>query len=197
MWVIILLLVILLIIGCIPRKRITKVKLYDENTGTVYHMGEGFSVGEAMVDLFSKVSSYLSESSKLDTVEVRLRGMKRALEDNRYSMKKRDIQECKEYLQVVQDLFNQKTAEQERMLATLPVKRRFMMQQRKLLTDGMRYDVLKRDGFRCQLCGATAKDGIKLHVDHIIPISKGGKTEMQNLRTLCERCNLGKGNKIE
>lgn len=69
--------------------------------------------------------------------------------------------------------------------------------ERGILTDSMRYDVLKRDGFRCVLCGMSAKDGAMLHVDHIIPVSKGGKTTMDNLRTLCEKCNLGKSNKIE
>lgn len=74
----------------------------------------------------------------------------------------------------------------------------FMYEQRRLMTDSLRYNVMQRDGFRCVLCGATAKeDGVKLHVDHITPISKGGKTEIANLRTLCERCNLGKGSKIE
>ena len=38
---------------------------------------------------------------------------------------------------------------------------------------------------------------VKLHVDHIKPVSKGGKTELSNLRTLCERCNLGKSDKFE
>ena len=65
------------------------------------------------------------------------------------------------------------------------------------LTDSLRYDILRRDGFKCQICGSTAKDGVKLHVDHIIPVSKGGKTEPKNLRTLCDRCNLGKSDKIE
>ena len=69
--------------------------------------------------------------------------------------------------------------------------------ERGVLTDSMRYDVMKRDGFRCVLCGMSSKDGAILHVDHIIPVSKGGKTVMSNLRTLCERCNLGKSNKIE
>ncbi len=65
--------------------------------------------------------------------------------------------------------------------------------QRSLMTDKLRYQVLNRDHHRCVICGASAKDGMKLHVDHIIPVSKGGKTELSNLRTLCERCNLGKG----
>ena len=69
--------------------------------------------------------------------------------------------------------------------------------ERAKMSDSLRYDVMKRDGFRCQLCGATAKEGAKLHVDHIIPVSKGGKTVASNLRTLCDRCNLGKSDKIE
>lgn len=73
----------------------------------------------------------------------------------------------------------------------------FVKRERALLTDSLRYDILRRDGFRCQICGATARDGVKLHIDHIIPVSKGGKTEPQNLRTLCDRCNFGKSDKIE
>lgn len=74
--------------------------------------------------------------------------------------------------------------------------RRSSLDERAKMSDSLRYDVLKRDGFRCRICGATAQDGVKLHVDHIIPISKGGKTEMHNLQTLCEKCNLGKSNKL-
>lgn len=76
--------------------------------------------------------------------------------------------------------------------------RRYHIQrERAMMSSGLRYDVLKRDGFKCQICGSTAQDGVKLHVDHIIPISKGGHTTLDNLRTLCDRCNLGKSDKIE
>lgn len=70
-------------------------------------------------------------------------------------------------------------------------------QERKIMNDDIRYNVLKRDNYSCQICGATAKDGAKLHVDHIIPVSKGGKTVMSNLQTLCEQCNIGKSNKTD
>ena len=69
--------------------------------------------------------------------------------------------------------------------------------ERAKMTDSLRYDILKRDNFRCQICGSTAQDGVKLHVDHIVPVSKGGLTTYSNLRTLCDRCNLGKSDKIE
>jgi hypothetical protein len=59
----------------------------------------------------------------------------------------------------------------------------------------LRYEVLQRDGFTCSICGRSPAScrGLKLHVDHIKPESKGGPTERGNLRTLCEDCNLGKG----
>jgi len=57
-----------------------------------------------------------------------------------------------------------------------------------------RLKVLSRDNFRCVFCGKSpATDiGTKLHLDHIKPFSKGGKSIIENLQTLCEECNLGK-----
>lgn len=69
--------------------------------------------------------------------------------------------------------------------------------ERGMISDSLRYDILARDQFRCVICGASAQIGTRLHVDHIVPISKGGKSVPSNLRTLCERCNIGKGAKIE
>lgn len=59
----------------------------------------------------------------------------------------------------------------------------------------LRYRVLSRDRFRCVACGASpAKDpNVELHVDHIIPWSRGGLNVEGNLRALCFACNLGKG----
>lgn len=69
--------------------------------------------------------------------------------------------------------------------------------QRRLMTDSLRYDILKRDKFRCVLCGRSADDGIQLQVDHIVPVSKGGKSVPSNLRTLCSSCNMGKSDKYD
>lgn len=60
---------------------------------------------------------------------------------------------------------------------------------------GLRFDVFQRDRFRCQYCGLSARDGALLHVDHVIPESKGGPTVMENLVTACVDCNLGKSDK--
>lgn len=59
-----------------------------------------------------------------------------------------------------------------------------------------RFLVLKRDNFKCCNCGASpAKDpSVELHIDHIKPWSKGGETVVENLQTLCSKCNIGKSN---
>lgn len=55
-----------------------------------------------------------------------------------------------------------------------------------------RFEVLKRDGYRCQLCGATQSDGVRLEVDHKLAKAKGGSDDLSNLWTLCWPCNSGK-----
>ncbi|MGN0489818.1 MAG: homing endonuclease associated repeat-containing protein [Ruminococcus sp.] len=62
----------------------------------------------------------------------------------------------------------------------------------------LRFRVMQRDNFKCCACGASpAKDpAIELHIDHIIPWSKGGETVIENLQTLCSKCNLGKSDII-
>lgn len=64
--------------------------------------------------------------------------------------------------------------------------------ERNKMTAKLRYQVLREDGFKCQICGRGAADGETLEVDHIVPVSKGGKTVRENLRTLCHTCNQGK-----
>lgn len=62
----------------------------------------------------------------------------------------------------------------------------------------LRFKVLQRDNFKCCACGASpAKDpSVVLHVDHIVPWSKGGETVEENLQTLCSKCNLGKSDLV-
>lgn len=62
----------------------------------------------------------------------------------------------------------------------------------------LRFKVMQRDNFKCCACGMSpAKDpSVELHVDHIIPWSKGGETIIDNLQTLCSKCNLGKSDML-
>jgi hypothetical protein len=64
--------------------------------------------------------------------------------------------------------------------------------KRKALSKKTRFDVFKRDGFKCMYCGGHPPSFI-LHVDHIKPVAGGGGNEMDNLITSCDSCNLGKG----
>jgi hypothetical protein len=67
---------------------------------------------------------------------------------------------------------------------------------RETVTSRLRLQVLDRDGFTCVLCGRSpaTERGVQLHIDHILPVSRGGRATYENLRTLCARCNLGRGN---
>jgi len=58
----------------------------------------------------------------------------------------------------------------------------------------LRFDVFKRDNYRCRICGVSPANDPKvtLHVDHIVPVSKNGETVISNLQTLCSNCNFGK-----
>lgn len=68
--------------------------------------------------------------------------------------------------------------------------------QRKLMTPELRERIKRRDNYTCQICGKYMPDGVGIHVDHIIPISKGGKTVESNLQVTCSVCNLKKFNKL-
>jgi 5-methylcytosine-specific restriction enzyme A len=59
----------------------------------------------------------------------------------------------------------------------------------------VRLDVLTRDGYKCVYCGRNSQQ-IDLEIDHIIPYSKGGSNQIDNLQSLCFDCNRGKGARI-
>lgn len=69
---------------------------------------------------------------------------------------------------------------------------------RKPIDEKLRFYIFERDNFKCEYCGSKkgTHNNVILHVDHIIPVSKGGKNNICNLVTSCEKCNLGKGAKI-
>jgi len=69
--------------------------------------------------------------------------------------------------------------------------------KRKPIKPSVRFQILKRDNYACQMCGATATDGAKLEVDHIIPVSKGGQNNEENLQVLCRDCNIGKSDSFQ
>lgn len=79
------------------------------------------------------------------------------------------------------------------------IKRKESIQgQRALMTQQLRKRIKERDNYTCHYChnSISKEPNLLLEIDHIIPLSKGGKTEERNLQTLCWKCNRSKGNKI-
>lgn len=70
---------------------------------------------------------------------------------------------------------------------------------RKPLPKYKRDQVFRRDGYTCRKCGAKGglhgTLGVQLHIDHIVPVAKGGTDEINNLQVLCAPCNTKKGSK--
>lgn len=59
----------------------------------------------------------------------------------------------------------------------------------------LRWRVFQRDEWKCVACGRGSHDDVVLHIDHIVPRSKGGEDTLENYQTLCHLCNIGKSNK--
>lgn len=66
---------------------------------------------------------------------------------------------------------------------------------RKAISKSVRFSVFARDGFTCRYCGRKS-DQVRLVIDHLVPVAKGGDSEESNLITACEPCNQGKGSKL-
>lgn len=68
-------------------------------------------------------------------------------------------------------------------------------QDRRDVRPGLRFKVFMRDRFRCVACGRSPAThlNVELHADHIVSVYHGGKTLYENLQTVCQECNLGKG----
>lgn len=69
-----------------------------------------------------------------------------------------------------------------------------MATKRKGISKKTRFEVFKRDSFKCQYCGASAPEAI-LEVDHINPVAHGGENELINYITSCKPCNAGKSDR--
>ncbi len=75
-----------------------------------------------------------------------------------------------------------------------PVIRRIRELDKASVSGGLRYEVLSKSGGVCLACGVKSTAAM-LHVDHIIPRSMGGPTEIGNLQPLCDKCNQQKSNR--
>lgn len=89
-------------------------------------------------------------------------------------------------------------AELIKMLESKLTASAFAKEQRTLMTKKLREFIKTRDNFTCCNCGnsTNVEPNLLLEIDHIIPVSKGGRTVEDNLQTLCWKCNRTKSNKI-
>jgi hypothetical protein len=85
----------------------------------------------------------------------------------------------------------------EEVIVRKTVAKKSLPEDRREIPWGLRFRIYKRDNYKCVICGRSPATtfGITLHIDHIEPFSKEGKTREDNLRTLCNECNIGKGDK--
>lgn len=170
----------------LARSRIDEQTLFDELERIWTKLGRQPTSTDITKGNISKYS--------LDTYKRRFGGWRKALEAfveyiNLVSSEEIDEEEIKE----------NKINDQDNISKTVNVEKPLQKKEHRTsrnINARMRFKVLKRDNFKCCACGASpAKDpSVELHVDHIIPWSKGGETVLDNLQTLCANCNLGKSN---
>jgi len=170
----------------LARSRIDEQTLFDELERIWTKLGRQPTSTDITKGNISKYS--------LDTYKRRFGGWRKALEAfveyiNLVSSEEIDEEEIKE----------NKINDQDNISKTVNVEKPLQKNGHRTsrnINARMRFKVLKRDNFKCCACGASpAKDpSVELHVDHIIPWSKGGETVLDNLQTLCANCNLGKSN---
>ncbi len=79
----------------------------------------------------------------------------------------------------------------------LPLRQYNIKNQRSLMTKELRKTVMERDNYTCQICGKYMPDEVGLQIDHITPVSKGGKTVLSNLQVTCSKCNSRKRDKTD
>jgi len=71
-----------------------------------------------------------------------------------------------------------------------------MLQKKERIPLNLRRRVIERDGLYCVYCDDDLRDA-EIHMDHVIPESKGGETSYNNLQVTCRKCNLAKGSLSE
>ncbi len=65
-------------------------------------------------------------------------------------------------------------------------------QQRAPIPSALRQRIYARDGATCRYCGRRGR-GVRLELDHVFPVARGGRDEIGNLVTSCRECNRAKG----
>jgi len=67
-----------------------------------------------------------------------------------------------------------------------------MLNHKERIPSNLRRRVIERDGLHCVYCDDDLSNS-EVHLDHVIPESRGGETSYNNLQVTCRKCNLAKG----
>lgn len=149
---------------------------------------------ETYLDL---VDNPLIEQNKIIQLEKRNNTQANIINDiiHEKNQAKKDFEkETKMFKANLKNQYDQKLKNLKKKLREVEGHKRQLKQQlkqyknTKKVPKSVRKAVYKRDNYTCQSCGA--KEDIT--IDHIVPRSKGGSNDVNNLQTLCESCNLRK-----
>ncbi len=168
------------------KKRIEKQELFDEIERMWRLLGRQPTSTDIIKENICKYS--------IDTFKRRFGGYRAALEEFvDYINSDQDINDEAEKTENKSELNNEKEQQNDNDVNQyVPMAKTHTTSRN--VNARLRFRVMQRDNFKCCMCGASpAKDpSVELHIDHIIPWSKGGETTIDNLQTLCSKCNLGK-----
>jgi len=98
-----------------------------------------------------------------------------------------------EYIQITKWHDHQKPHHMEAPSVIPPIPGELNKFNHSPVTKVQRERILERDGHKCVHCGSAEKP----HIDHKVPVSKGGTSDDSNLQVLCEKCNCSKNNRDE
>ena len=156
-------------------------------------------VNISVQDLFQNIENIwtsLGRQPKSDEIKKPLSAFSIMPYKNKFGSWNNALSEFIKYVESDQDYILKGKGDKNPPISKNSFEKKPVHKTKREISDRLRFRVLMRDGFACQSCGRSPQSerGVELHVDHIIPYSKGGETILENLQTKCRRCNLGKGN---
>ena len=119
--------------------------------------------------------------------------------ENRFGSWRKALSNFVNYINNNYEVKSSNTFEETEIQKNSVTNEKFKHKTKREISDRLRFRIIMRDSFTCKKCGKSPVNelGVELHVDHIIPWSKGGETILENLETKCKQCNLGKGNAFD
>ena len=137
------------------------------------------------------------KTEKAEAVSKSVKDTETFLKGEKYDKLNIKYAELQSTCSFLENKIKEKEKELKDIYNTEPYKLGIQAIERKKMTANLKKFILERDDYTCQACGASLHNdfNLKLEVDHIVPISKGGKTDPSNLQTLCRKCNRSKGAK--